>query len=116
MSRALRLALVLLLVAEVAHAGGWTQAEDGYYAKAWWRSVTGKRVYTAGGGRSQKLPERFGDQALNLYGEYGLRDDLTLVFSATPYGYASFDDASTSYVGPLVGGARWGLGASQFLL
>lgn len=97
--------LGVLLVAGEARAGGWTQAEGAWYVKAWGRLLSGGRGFV-GDGANEALGRDFTDQAFNLYGEYGLLPDTTLVVQATPFGRAAVGDASTLYIGPLGLGAR----------
>lgn len=97
-----------LLAASPALSAGWTQPAGGHYAKAWTRLLMGKAMFTADGDRVD-LPDSFTDAAVNLYGEYGLTDRVTLVGFANPYGHASYAGGdATSYVGFLGGGVRLG--------
>ncbi|MCA9543757.1 MAG: hypothetical protein KC613_05185, partial [Myxococcales bacterium] len=96
------------LAASPALAAGWTQPAGGHYAKAWTRLLMGKAMFTADGD-TVDLPDGFTDVAVNLYGEYGLTDRVTLVGFANPFGRASYAAGdSTSYVGFLGGGVRLG--------
>ncbi len=104
----LGLLVSLALLTPTLNAAGWTQPAGAAYAKLWWRSLVGDRVYFADGS-SDALPERYLDQALNLYAEVGLLDELTLVAYANPFGYAKYGDESVSYVGNLQAGLRYGL-------
>ncbi len=110
--RVAALAASLFFVAGSAHAGGWTQPSGEYYAKAWWRSLVGVGAFDTDG-EIVELPDTYLDQALNLYAEYGLAESLTLVAFANPYGYARYGDASTSYVGLLSGGLRYGVALGE---
>jgi len=99
--------LCTALAPSTATAGGWTQPSGGFYAKVWDRSLIGSKAYLASGEALEV--DSFQDHALNLYGEYGLLDQLTLVGFTTPVGWATYGEESTSYVGPSFVGARWGL-------
>ncbi len=106
---AMTLAATLFGVAGTASAGGWTQPRGDYYLKLSSRTLVGTRAYLSTGLREAErdLP-RFRDNQLNLYLEYGLIDQLTLVVFATPVGRAVMSGNSATYVGPTVGGLRWG--------
>lgn len=98
----------LALAPSAAHAGGWTQPRGAYYLKLWVRSLFGSRGYFTDRA-ARPLGATYQDHALNLYGEYGLTSDWTLVAFARPVGHASFGDSATAYMGELAAGARRGL-------
>lgn len=106
------------LVPVAAQAGGWTQAPEAFYARVVNRIIAGERGYDRHGD-GQDTGGRFTDWQLQLYGEYGLTEALTLVAFATPAGHARFEDGqrasepgriagSTFYTGPIGLGARYG--------
>ncbi len=98
----------LTLAAAPALAAGWTQPEGAHYAKVWTRLLVGQNLFDADGGTAE-LPDGFRDVAVNLYGEYGLTDTVTLVGFANPYGHAAYDGGdSTHYAGFFGGGVRLG--------
>lgn len=110
------LILLGILAAPSARAAGWTQPEGDFYARIVNRILLGEKGYDRHG-RSHDTGGRFTDWALNVYGEYGLTDAVTLVTHLTPAGYADFEDttpapgrvaASSFYLGPLSVGARVG--------
>ncbi len=104
----LRVFFLICALSTPALAGGWTQPEGDYYAKTWVRGLIGGTAFLTDGSTAE-LPESFQDFALNLYGEYGLTDDLTLVLNATPIGYSKYADESATYVENLGGGLRYGV-------
>lgn len=93
-----------------ARAGGWTQEPGRFYLKLWDRSlIRGSSAYVGDTlGHSESVP-RFSDHQLNLYGEVGVHERVTVVGAFTPFGHATIDGESSTYVGPLVVGARIGL-------
>ena len=103
------LALCLLMVnASAAQAGGWLQARGACYAKVHDRIVIGAKAYSAEGLRDMQDVPSYQDHSLQLYGECGLSEWVTLTLAAAPIGYAK-STRSTFYVGPLSAGARIGL-------
>lgn len=94
-----------LLCAHRAHAGAWTQPEGSLYTKAWARSLRGGSGYFADG-KSRGLGRRFQDLNLQLYAEYGLTQNWTLVASSTPLGHARFGREEAWYTGTQQIGAR----------
>lgn len=118
-SRPMFLALTgLCALISSAQAGGWTQPEGEGYAKLGMRGLTGSRGFLPDGSVTG-LDGTFTDLRTEIYAEYGLSDRLTLVTLLAPVGLASFSgdadnaagtgDESTTYVGPLLVGARYGL-------
>lgn len=114
------LAPALLCLAGIAHAGGWVRPVGDGYAKLDNRILIAEKGYPAAGGSARDTGGRYSEWALTLYGEYGLTPDLTAVVIATPIGWARFEDqrsaafgdrvnADTAFMGPIGGGARWGL-------
>lgn len=111
-----RSTLKLLLLASIcsgattARAGGWTQEPGRFYLKLWDRSlIRGSNAYVGDTlGHSESVPE-YSDHQLNLYGEVGVHERVTIVGAFTPFGYAKIGGESASYVGPLTVGARFGL-------
>lgn len=101
-------AAVVLFSASPAYAGGFTQSEGGYYVKAWTRSLIGNKAFDTAGDLVE-LPESFSDHALNVYGEYGLTNDVTLLMYVVPFGYSAYGDQSQLYAGTLSVGARHAL-------
>lgn len=95
-------------VASEAHATGWTQPQGDFYLKVWNRSLIGDTVFGASGD-NLRLTENFQDHQINVYGEYGLTDDLTLTLSSAPVGFASYAGANQAYFGGATAGARYQL-------
>lgn len=91
-----------------ALAAGWTQPREQFYLKVWNRTLVGSGVYTEGRD-TVELPETYQDHQINLYGEYGLTDRLTLTLSATPFGFSAYDDRSRAYFGGGSVGVRYQL-------
>ena len=98
----------VLLYSPAVEAGGWTQPEGSYYFKVWDRSLVGRRIYVTER-TTVRLPERYQDHQLKLYGEYGLIDDLTLTVNATALGLAVYGDEQRVYTGGGAVGARYRL-------
>ncbi len=90
-----------------AQAGAWVQAPGQFYLKVWARSLYGSNAYTADGS-AQGIP-RYQDHQLNLYGEAGVTEQLTVLASLTPIGFASINGERTAYVGPILTGLRLAL-------
>ena len=106
------LALLTLLLPATAQAGGWTQAEGAHYVKIWNRFISGSNGFLANG-EIDELEGSYTDTSLNLYAEYGLTDDWTLVGYALPVGYAighqpdgASEDDRQLYVGAAWAGVR----------
>lgn len=104
-------ALLLLggLGSDMAHAGGWTQAEGSYYAKAGYRLIPGGAGDTdLGFDATGEFVDTgdYADHAVQAYVEYGVDDHWTAILSATPLGFASYDDNSSLYGGPIRLGVR----------
>lgn len=105
------LAVVSALVAPaVAEAGAWTRPEGTGYLKIWNRTLVGTGVFTSAGD-IEDLPTTYQDHQLNLYGEWGLTDDWTVVADATALGVALYDGASQVYTGGAAAGLRYRLSA-----
>jgi hypothetical protein len=66
--------------------------------KVWDRTLVGKRAFDLEGGRPE-LSETYQDHALNLYAEYGVTKDTTVLFHGAPVGFSSFGDEATVYSG-----------------
>jgi hypothetical protein len=110
---ALALALSLLVLdAAPARAGGWTRPEGSTYLKVWTRSLVGRRVYVDGRD-FVTLPATYQDHQLSAYAELGLREDLSLVGGAVPFGFVAYDGASEPYFGGAWGGVRQRLFATS---
>lgn len=93
-----------------AKAGGWTQEPGHFYLKLWDRSlIRGSGGYVGDTLFQSETVPAFSDHQLNLYGEIGVHERVTLVTALTPFGHAEINGESTSYVGPLIFGARIGL-------
>ena len=103
-------ACLATLAPNTARAGGWTQAPGHFYLKLWDRSlIRGSSAFVADTlGHTEDVP-RFSDHQLNLYGEVGVHERVTVVAALTPVGHAKIGGASSTYMGPLVFGARVGL-------
>ena len=104
------LVISLSLLSSSAWAGGWTQEPGKFYLKLWNRTLVGTGVYVGDELRviQSGLP-RYQDHQINLYGEVGLHQRVTLVAMLTPVGYSKIAGQGTSYIGPLAFGARVGL-------
>jgi hypothetical protein len=89
--------LLILAISQDARAG-WVQPPGAYYLKIWDRTLIGDRVFDLDGERPE-LPESYQDHALNLYAEYGVTEELTVLFHGSPIGYSSIGDESTVYSG-----------------
>lgn len=98
---------ICLISPSAADAKAWTQPEGDGYAKLWLRGIFGGNAYTADGDIEES--ESYQDVSLRHYVEYGLTDKWTLLTYGAPAGWASYDDNSTGYVGPLAVGIRRGL-------
>jgi hypothetical protein len=57
-------------------------------------------------GEIRKLGKEFNDHSLNLYGEYGVTDDWTVVYNGRPFGTVKVGDDSATYVGAQSFGVR----------
>ena len=99
-----------LVTPRTADAAGWTQKQDAYYLKAGARLLTGNLAFNRAG-EMVDTPDMT-DISAQVYGEYGLTDNITLSLNATPFGRASAT-RSTSYVGPVTVGARHALYRSK---
>ena len=102
--------------------GGWTQPEGSYYTKIWLRQISGESVYLSNG-EIYPAAESYLDQSLNLYGEYGISERLTLTGSVSPWGRSRFiadeeraplrsrgeREEESDYLGALSLGARYQL-------
>lgn len=107
--RSVPLALLLLLSCSTsALAGGFTQRRGGYYLKVWNRSLLGNKAFDTNGDLVD-TPESFQDHALNIYGEYGLTDEVTLSTQLVPLGFTKYGDESQLYAGTLAIGVRHAL-------
>lgn len=95
---------VLLLVPASAFAGGWTQSKDSGYAKIWATGIFGAGLFDLDGEIVET--ESFRLALLSLYGEYGIKDDLTLVGMLQPVGVASYADQTRGYAGRMTLGFR----------
>ena len=99
----------LLLLPATATAGAWVQEPGHCYGKLWDRSMFGSGAYAATGLRDMLDVPSYQDHQLNIYAECGIHNRVTLLFSATPMGYASSGGKGTFYMGPLSLGSRIGL-------
>lgn len=113
----LRALCVCALSSTTALAAGWTQPEGAYYVKIWNRALMGQGAFTADGD-IEGLPDSFTDMTLNVYGEYGLTDTLSLVVFATPAGRSTFGDEAATYMGAVNGGLRkgWTVGKTKIAI
>lgn len=94
--------------ASSAIAGGWTQDPGEVYAKIWARSLIGNRAISAAEPNTGLvLPVSYQDHQIQVYGEYGVVDRLTLVGYATPVGFATSGGNSALYIGATWAGARF---------
>lgn len=97
-----------------ALANGWTQPEGDFYLKVWNRSFFGDAAFTDIR-ETENLSESFQDHQVNIYGEYGVLDKLTLTLSAIPVGFASFGDTDQAYFGGGAVGARYQLHSGSWV-
>ncbi len=86
-----------LLAAGNARAG-WVQEPGAYYLKAWNRTVAGDRVFLLDG-EIEALGISYQQHVLNVYAEYGVTRDTTVVLQAAPLGFMSAGSESTPYSG-----------------
>lgn len=98
--------LVLLVVLNVAHASGWTQPDQGHFVKLGGRALPGATFFPDSGDDTALPNENYFDLAVELYGEYGLSDDWTVIGQATPIGFASLGGEGTAYTGVVQAGLR----------
>lgn len=96
--------LLLTLIPPGAFAAGWTQAPDSYYAKIWGRGLFGNMAYDLDGELLEV--DRYHVVDLQMYGEYGVARDLTVLLHAVPVGTAAYGEERTVYTGPVFVGAR----------
>lgn len=94
---------VLSLHCPAAFAAGWTQPPGESYTKIWGTRVAGTNAYTLTG---DAPTQPMSLTRLSIYHERGFTPDITFVASAVPVGWATYGDATTGYVGPILGGAR----------
>jgi hypothetical protein len=94
--RHLFLSITLLLVSTLAHAGGWTQKQGGYYVKASLNFFSTTEEFNLAGERKPLFSQfldltkaKFSDTNLNLYAEVGVMDWWTLVFTTAYKNYSS---------------------------
>lgn len=85
-------------------SAGWTQEEGDGYLKVWNAWLFGDHAFDTTGELVKVEP--FTITHFNLYGEYGLNDDWTVVGHGRPAGWASYGDDSTFFVGMLELGIR----------
>lgn len=97
---------MLFLILDLAQAGGWTQSAQDHYVKLGGRAIPGADFFGDAGDTSELPSERYLDLALELYGEYGLTDNWTLVGQAIPIGFASLAGEQTAYAGVYQVGVR----------
>ncbi len=102
------LAVGCVLLPAHAFAGGWTQPEGAYYFKVWDRTLVGRRIFVTER-TTARLPDAYQDHQLNVYGEYGVTDDLTLTLNSAAVGLAVVGDESRFYTGGAGIGARYRL-------
>ena len=95
----------MLVLMSTAWAAGWTQPVGGWYGKLGARGVYGRHGFDVDGSVVEDVGA-YADTALQVYGELGVADGWTVVLSSAPLGYASFEGASTLYVGPTRTGVR----------
>lgn len=108
-------AFLLTLIFAFDARAGWVQPSGAYYLKFWDRSVIGGRAFDLQGEKPE-LPENYQDHALNLYAEYGLTSETTVLFHGAPLGYSSYGEHSTMYSGLNWAGLRFALLQGEFPL
>lgn len=93
---------------------GWTQPAGSHYVKGGARGIVGDTAFPsypispAQEGTDGVEIGRYQDWALQLYGEYGVTDSLTVVFQGTPVGWSALEGAGTVYTGQLKAGCATG--------
>ena len=87
-------------------AGGWTQPEGGHFAKAGVRVLPGSTFFDGNGVTTSIRSAPYVDLSLDLYGEYGVSDEWTLVGEGTPFGFATVDGNGAPCAGLLQAGLR----------
>lgn len=97
---------MLLAFIGLAQAGGWTQPDGGHYVKAGVRAIPGQDFFPNAGDGTAIAPAPFLDLAVELYGEYGLTRDWSLVGQLIPIGYARLDGRDSAYMGVFQVGVR----------
>ena len=98
----------VLICSGAANAAGWTQPKDAYYVKVWDRTLIGRKIYVTER-TTARLPDSYQDHQLNVYGEYGVTDDLTLTLSSAALGFAVLGDEQRLYSGGGAVGVRYRL-------
>jgi hypothetical protein len=99
--------VLMLSLPGLAHAKAWTQPAGDGYAKVWLRGLVGESAFLADG--SVEPAQSYRDLSLRHYVEYGLAERWTVMSFGTPVGWASYEEATTTYVGPMGLGLRRGL-------
>jgi hypothetical protein len=99
--------LVLAVSLTAAHAGAWTQPQGSHYGKLNARVIAGSQAFDLDG--ELQATESFSDLNIQAYYELGLTDHLTVVYSGTPLGRATYGGASSLYLGPNSVGVRGSL-------
>ncbi len=102
--------LLLLGWASQANAVGepWAVAAGERFVRFSSRTVFGSGGFMVGGDYVD-VGSTYIDSDLELYAEFGVTDALTVIGSATAFGYATMGDRATTYIGPLCLAARLGL-------
>lgn len=96
--------LTLFLSLSVVHAGAWTPERGDQYGKVAVRVVAGSNAFDLNG---DIVPTAsYSDLNVQAYYERGLSDALTLVYSGTPIGRATYGGESAPYLGPNAVGLR----------
>ncbi|MEL6345528.1 MAG: hypothetical protein AAFV53_20635 [Myxococcota bacterium] len=88
----------LWLVASAA-AGGWTQPAGAHYLKVSQRTLIGDQGFDLDGETFDLDGGRYSDFTMNIYGEWGVTDDWTLVITSTPIGRGYVETATQSRSG-----------------
>ena len=92
------------LVSE-AEGGAWTRAAGSGYVQAGMSSIAYSRVYDASA-MKVAAPASMRDRVVQLYGEYGTTDDIT-VFGALPFKFLSARHDTPSALFPAPGVTSW---------
>jgi len=117
-SRGGRAVMALLMAAAVAApqpaaAAAWTQTPGDAYLKIWGRLLVGSGGFL-GDGSYVTVPGGFVDASIHTHVELGILPWLTLLASATPWGWALAGGRSTAYFGAVRVGARAGWALPQW--
>lgn len=106
--------LTLLSLSTQAHASAWTQPEGGSYFKVSTKSLIGSTALSEEA--IVQLPHTYQDHQLRLYGEWGVSQQVTAIFEATPLGITNYDSESRVYIGEMKAALRYQLALEPFVM